>query len=127
MRLSRRDYPVPWPNRYTGQLARMLLLTRILRWTRSWLGGRNRWAVILGLFVAADLGLLVLFNTGLEVLSAARAYVGGEGLYSKSQKDAVGYLRDYAASSSDVDYQLYLSAIAVPLGDAQARIELEKP
>ena len=100
--------------------------SKLMRWTRCWLGGRNRWAVVLGLFVAADLGLLVLFNTGLEVLSAARAYVGGEGLYSKSQKDAVGHLRDFADSRSDADYQLYQTAIAVPLGDRDARIEMEK-
>src|ERR1700674_2640137 len=98
-----------------------------MRWTLPWLGGRNRWAVILGLFVAADLGLLVLFNTGLEVLSAARAYVGGEGLYSKSQKDAVSHLRDFAESRSDADYQLYQAAIAVPLGDRAARIAMDQP
>ncbi|MDQ6669184.1 MAG: EAL domain-containing protein [Chloroflexota bacterium] len=82
--------------------------------------------MILGLFVAADLGMLIVFNTGLEVLSATRAYVGGEGLYSKAQKDAVGHLRDFAESHSDSDYQLYQAAIAVPLGDREARIEMEK-
>jgi signal transduction histidine kinase len=111
---------------YTA-VARMPRFTKMIRWTRSWLGGRNRWAVILGLFVAADLGLLVLFNSGLEVLSAARAYVGGEGLYSKSQKEAVSHLRDFAESRSDADYLLYQAAIAVPLGDRDARIEMEKP
>jgi signal transduction histidine kinase len=95
--------------------------------TWSWLGGRTRWAVILGLFLGADLGLLILFNAGLEIQSAARAYVGGEGLYSKAQKEAVGHLRDFAESHSDVDYALYQAAIAVPVGDREARIELEKP
>src|SRR2546426_5027903 len=63
----------------------------------------------------------------MEVLSAVRAYVGGEGLWSKGEKDAVHYLARYAETRDERDYRRYLDAIAVPLGDKQARLELEKP
>ena len=63
----------------------------------------------------------------MEVFSGARAYVGGEGLWSKSQKHAVYYLTKYAHSRQDADYRSYLQAIAVPLGDKKARLELERP
>jgi len=77
-------------------------------------------------FVLIIACLAILTNTRLEVLSAVRAYVGGEGQWSKGQNDAVQNLTRYARSHADVDYQRYLAAIAVPLGDQRARLELEK-
>ena len=72
--------------------------------------------------------LLVLLGvTSIDILSAVRAYVGSEGLWSKAQKEAVYYLNRYAATRSDADYRRYQEAIAVPLGDRKAREELEKP
>jgi PAS domain S-box-containing protein len=52
--------------------------------------------------------------------------VGGEGLYSKGQKDAVYHLIRYAGTSDDAEYQAYLEAIGIPRGDKVARLELEK-
>src|SRR5438094_830939 len=63
----------------------------------------------------------------MESLSAVRAYVGGEGLWSKGEKDAVHHLARYAETRDERDYRRYLDAIAVPMGDKQARLELEKP
>jgi diguanylate cyclase (GGDEF)-like protein/PAS domain S-box-containing protein len=60
-------------------------------------------------------------------MSAGRAYVGGEGLWSKAQKEAVFALSHYAMAHDDRDYQAYRNAMAVSLGDRQARLELEKP
>ena len=60
-------------------------------------------------------------------MSAARAYVGAESLWSKAEKEAVSALNRYAATHSERDFRLYLLAIAVPLGDRRAREELEKP
>src|SRR5262245_5517388 len=68
---------------------------------------------------------LSLFS--MELLSSARAYVNGEALWSKAQKDAVLFLNRYAQSHSETDYQRYVTAIQVPLGDHEARIELSKP
>ena len=83
--------------------------------------------VILWLFLVIVIGLLGLSYVTIQNLSAARAYVGGEGLWSKAQKQAVYDLLRYSISHSDADYQNYRQALLVPLGDRQARLELEKP
>jgi PAS domain S-box-containing protein len=83
--------------------------------------------IILWLFLVIVIGLLALSYVTIENLSAARAYVGGEGLWSKAQKQAVYDLLRYSISHSDGDYQNYRLALLVPLGDRQARLELEKP
>src|SRR5208282_2735454 len=59
-------------------------------------------------------------------LSTIRAYVGSEGLYSKGQKNATFYLAQYADSHAEEDFDRYLSAIAVPEGDRQARVALQQ-
>ena len=82
--------------------------------------------VILWFFLVIVIGLLGLSYVTIENLSAARAYVGGEGLWSKAQKQAVYDLLRYSISHSDADYQNYRQALLVPLGDGQARLELEK-
>lgn len=56
-----------------------------------------------------------------------RAYVGGESLWSKSQKDAVFHLQKYAASRAPEELRRFRTDIAVPLGDHEARIEMDKP
>lgn len=69
--------------------------------------------------------LFVLFFS-LHTLSSLRAYVGGEGLWSKAQKDAVFHLYRYGVSHSDADYQLFQHFMRVPIGDGKAREELLK-
>src|SRR6185369_2876041 len=70
--------------------------------------------------------LLLLTVASMDILSSVRAYVGGEGLYSKAQKDSIFHLTRYAENHDENDYQQFLDTIAVPLGDAKARRELEK-
>jgi len=72
--------------------------------------------------LVATLGVLCI-----SLLSAARAYVGGESRWSRSQKAAAQHLLHYAESRQPQDWALYRAAIAVPLGDRQAREELDKP
>ena len=64
---------------------------------------------------------------GFETLSAVRAYVGGEGLWSKAQKDATYRLVRYARSGDSVEYRHFRQLLDVQLGDRQARIELDRP
>lgn len=72
--------------------------------------------------------LLVLLGIGsVDVLSSVRAYVGGESLWSKAQKDSVFYLNRYAQTRTEEDFDRFRDAIAVTLGDRLAREELEKP
>src|SRR5437899_567264 len=83
--------------------------------------------VIVCVFVAIVICVFYLGALRSDILSGVRAYVGGEGLWSKAQKRAVLSLTRYAQSHSERDYQDYLADIAVPLGDKQARLQLEQP
>jgi two-component system, cell cycle sensor histidine kinase and response regulator CckA len=83
--------------------------------------------LIVGVFVAIVICVFCLGLLRSEILSGIRAYVGGEGLWSKAQKRAVLSLAEYAESRSESDFQQYLSEIAVPLGDNQARVQLQLP
>jgi PAS domain S-box-containing protein len=81
---------------------------------------------ILWIFLIVVIALLGLSYLTIENLSAARAYVGGEGLWSKAQKQAVRDLLLYSTSRSESYFDDYQRALLVPLGDKLARLELEK-
>ena len=89
-------------------------------------GMRFHWLVI-GPFLIVVALLAALGVGSAHILSAVRAYVGGESLWSKGQKDAVYRLAAYTESQRGADYQRFADAIAVPLGARQARTELERP
>jgi diguanylate cyclase (GGDEF)-like protein/PAS domain S-box-containing protein len=78
-------------------------------------------------FVAIVVLLAALVSVSLEVMSDVRAYVGGESLWSKAQKDAVAHLTLYARTADDSEYRAYLDAIRTIDGDRKAREELLKP
>ncbi|WP_024304137.1 EAL domain-containing protein [Pseudogulbenkiania sp. MAI-1] len=78
-------------------------------------------------FIVAVVSLVLLGGLSQNVLSAVRAYVAGESLWSKGQKDAVYYLERYAETASEQAWQQYLQAISVPLGDSRARQALDRP
>ena len=61
-----------------------------------------------------------------DVMSAMRAYVDGESLWSKGQRDAYFHINRYSRSIAESDYQAFQHAIAICLGDHRAREELEK-
>ncbi len=86
----------------------------------------KRLLLIVWPFLAIVTFLVLLAMGAVDILSAGRAYVGGEGLWSKSQKDAVYYLTRYAQTKEEDEYLKFRGAIAVPLGDRKARIELDK-
>jgi two-component system, cell cycle sensor histidine kinase and response regulator CckA len=83
--------------------------------------------VIVGVFVAIVVCVFYLGVLRSDIHSGIRAYVGGEGLWSKAEKKAVFSLTKYAASHSESDYQQYLAEIAVPEGDKLARLQLSSP
>ncbi len=78
---------------------------------------------IMALLIAVELGALIF---SINTLSSVRAYVGGEGLWSKSQKDALYALLKYARTRDESDYQLFLKFFKVTQGDHKARIEMSK-
>lgn len=69
--------------------------------------------------------LFALFFS-INTLSSVRAYVEGEGLWSKAQKDGIYHLVKYGDSHNEADYQEFLRVMKVPLGDSKARQELGK-
>jgi diguanylate cyclase (GGDEF)-like protein/PAS domain S-box-containing protein len=85
---------------------------------------RLRWMV--WMFAAIVVCMLAFAWYSISLLSAARAYVAGEGLWSKAQKEAVYSLWRYTRFREESDFQTYLAAIAITRGDRQARIEMEK-
>jgi len=85
-----------------------------------------RLAMIVLIFVGIIGALAAVVALSLRLSTGARAYVGGEGLWSKAQKDAVYYLTRYGQSGHAEDYQHYLDAIVIPLGDRRARHAMEQ-
>lgn len=77
-------------------------------------------------FVAIVVVLALVGMASVDMLSSARAFVGGESLWSKGQKDAVLQLLRYGESGDEAAFDAYRRAIAVPLGDRQARLEIER-
>ena len=66
---------------------------------------------VMGSLIAIEL-LTLLF--AMNTLSAVRGFVGGEGLWSKAEKDAVISLQKYAQSGNEKDYQEFLAYIERP-------------
>ncbi|MEO8629665.1 MAG: EAL domain-containing protein [Betaproteobacteria bacterium] len=87
----------------------------------------KRLVLIIWPFVAIVVLLVVASSESMTILSAGRAFVEGESLWSKAQKQSLSHLMRYAHTRSETDYQNFLKALAVPLGDRKARLELEKP
>jgi diguanylate cyclase (GGDEF)-like protein len=82
--------------------------------------------LVVMLFTGIVLCLLLLDLARSEILNAVRAYIAGESRWSKGQRDAVYYLARYSTSHDERDYQAFKDAVAITLGDRQARLELEK-
>ena len=87
------------------------------------------WRLYLGL-LAPSLAVVCLVAllavTSVNVLAAVRAYVSGESLWSKARHEAFLHLLDYAQSRDPAHYARYEEALVVPLGDRQARQEMEQ-
>jgi len=85
-----------------------------------------RYWPIVAVFVAMALLQASVAVVSIQLLSTVRAYVAGESLYSKAQKDAQIALLDYAEKHDEADYVRFMSALAIPLGDRAAREALQR-
>jgi diguanylate cyclase (GGDEF)-like protein/PAS domain S-box-containing protein len=83
--------------------------------------------LLVALFLLVIGSQIVLVSFGVGVLASVRAYMGGEGLWSKAEKDAVHHLIVFLSTRQPDDYRRFRATLAVPLGDRKARLELEKP
>lgn len=75
-------------------------------------------------FVAATVLLVAAAWASLYLVGAGRAYVEGESLWSKGQKDALQHLARYTHSCDAADLRAYRRQIALPLADREARLAL---
>lgn len=98
----------------------------IFRWWQNLSVSKKLFSVVgvMALLIATELFTLYF---AMNTLSAVRAFVGGEGLWSKAEKNAVYNLQRYAITRSESNYNSFLEELKVPLGDHQARVEMEKP
>ena len=87
---------------------------------------KTRFYLVIAAVLAVVLGLLLLGKTGLDTISGIRAYVGGEGLWSKGQMEASYHLKRYVMSGEESAYEEFLENLAIPLSIKRARLELEK-
>ena len=78
---------------------------------------------VMAILIALELGTLYF---AVNTLSSVRAFVGAEGLWSKSQKDAVYRLQQYSQTHNEDDVQAFYSFMQVPLGDHKTLLELLK-
>jgi diguanylate cyclase (GGDEF)-like protein len=88
--------------------------------------GKRRLLRLVSPFVAVILFQSFLAGVSLETLSSVRAYVGGEGLWSKGQKDAIHFISLYSQTGDEQFFGRFKSAVAIPLADRAARYALEQ-
>lgn len=93
---------------------------------RKALFGLPRYWPVVTVFVVMTVLQASVAAFSIYLLSAGRAYVTGESLYSKGQKDAQIYLIDYAERQREEDYVRFTAALAMPLGDRRAREALQR-
>ena len=70
--------------------------------------------------------LVLLAALSFNILSALRAFVNGESLWSKAQKEAVAELRRYAHDGDAARYRRFQAHLAVPQGDRVARLAIDR-
>ncbi|NDY93931.1 hybrid sensor histidine kinase/response regulator [Ideonella livida] len=78
-------------------------------------------------FLVSAVFLLGLASFIFYLMSAGRAYVDGESLWSKAQKNSLISLDRYRQRCDPLHWELYEAALRVPLGDRDARLALERP
>lgn len=88
---------------------------------------RLSYALVLTPLLIGNALMLTLCLLGLYVLSATRAYVGGESHWSKGRAQAVKHLRAFAISGEPAQLQRFQEALEPALGDREARLELDRP
>jgi diguanylate cyclase (GGDEF)-like protein len=69
---------------------------------------------------------MLIASASLHVLSNVRAYVEGESLWSKQQKNAIYFLSLYADTRDESYYRQYADALDAPLSFMAARLAMEQ-
>lgn len=86
----------------------------------------NKLYIVIGVMALLIALELVSLYFAMNTLSSVRAFVAGESMWSKAQKDAVISLHKYARTRDNQFYKSFQENIQIPLGDSRARQSLEK-
>ncbi|MCX6074352.1 MAG: sensor domain-containing diguanylate cyclase [Campylobacterales bacterium] len=81
---------------------------------------------IISLFVLISFILASIIYFQSEIMDGFRIYTRGEGLWAKSQKNAVLYLERYSYTRAESDYRAFQKALEVSIGDRRGRQALEE-
>jgi signal transduction histidine kinase len=85
-------------------------------------GAMKKMSIILLIIVTISCFTTIIVNYyTIKILSASRAYINGESQYSKGEKEASRLLISYVYAENPENYNLFLKAINVPIGDRLAR------
>ena len=87
----------------------------------------RRFVPVFTVFFCIMIVSLLLTLAALEVLSAARGYMTGERSWSAAWQEATDALTLYGQKRDPADFSRFRQALAIPLSDREARIEINKP
>lgn len=98
----------------------------MIRWWRDLSVSTKLYAVVglMATLIALELFTLMF---AMRTLSSVRAFVNGEGVWSKAQKNAIQSLYLYAIYEDEKFYREFHKQLEVPKGDRIARLEILKP
>lgn len=103
-----------------------MFITKLDQYWKDLSVSKKLYAVV-GLMVFLITAELTTMKYTVNILSSVRAFVAGEGLWSKAQKNALLEIQNYIIFRDEKYYKSFLEQLAVPLGDRAARMELSKP
>ncbi len=86
---------------------------------------KRKLATIVSLLIFVIFVVFALSFIQSTIMDSVRAYVRGEGLYAKAQKDAVTALTSYSYTQDKNEFQAFQHALLIPLGARQARETLQ--
>ena len=86
----------------------------------------QRQSKVAGLIVIVIALQTLLGALSIDVLASVRAFVGGESIWSKAQRDAVAHLNEYLRTRSEAEHVAFLVDIAIPLADRRAREQMDR-
>lgn len=81
---------------------------------------------LIGVMFVMILLLLAITYGVVSFNSAARAYIVGNGIWSKAQKDAVYHLTRYVDTKDSSHWHQFRESLAVPLADRRARLAMNR-
>jgi PAS domain S-box-containing protein len=80
--------------------------------------------IVVTVFVVIAAFLTFINQVSDRSLMGVKAYISGEGQWTKAQKQATQSLTNYVVLGDDVYFEIFLTALEVSKGNKQARIEL---